>query len=45
MPQTKARPMIFVDTWAWIALADRVADIFTGDAHFKKGNLGFRLFP
>jgi predicted nucleic acid-binding protein len=36
----------FVDFTSMVVMQDlRVADIFTGDAHFQKVNLGFRLFP
>jgi uncharacterized protein len=36
----------FVDFTSMVVMQDlRITDVFTGDAHFKKVNLGFRLFP
>jgi uncharacterized protein len=36
----------FVDFTSMVVMQDLgLTDIFTGDAHFKKVNLGFRLFP
>ena len=36
----------FIDFTTMVVLQDlRITDIFTGDAHFQKVNLGFRLHP